>query len=418
MDVTDFGITADGVKDQTANIQDYLDGVSENGGGTAFLPAGQYEIKGNLKIPPGVMLSGSWKAPHHGILNKGTVLKAHANRGSEDRPPFIQLNEASGVEGITILYPEQVLSEIVAYPWTIQGRGMHVTLRNITLVNSYNGIAMGPAHNELHLIRNIFGCVLRRGIFIDNTTDIGRIENVHFNPHYWARSGHEGAFIKDADPSVNKDLNVGAVMQRNLEAFIFGRTDWEYVLNTFVFGPRVGYKFIKTPHGMCNGQFTGIGSDASQYCVLVEDTQGPGLLITNGEFVCINLQEEPINLIGVVTKPTFEGSLQLTNSAFWGKFHQFMKIEGSGYVSVSQANMQGNEWKEKLPAIDVQGGRVVIRDVFFKDYGPHVKIGENVINAIVTGNSADGGIYIINKAGEKAQVFANEEQTVDDGSDL
>ena len=45
----------------------------------------------------------------------------------------------------------------------------------------------------------------------------------------------------------------------HLEAFTFGRTDWEYVLNTFVFGAKVGYRFIQTPAGACNGQFSGIG---------------------------------------------------------------------------------------------------------------------------------------------------------------
>ncbi len=30
----------------------------------------------------------------------------------------------------------------------------------------------------------------------------------------------------------------------NGEAFIFARSDWQYVLNTFCFGYNVGYKFI------------------------------------------------------------------------------------------------------------------------------------------------------------------------------
>ena len=53
--------------------------------------------------------------------------------------------------------------------------------------------------------------------------------------------------------------------EKNLEAFIFGRADWEYVTNTFVWGARVGYHFIKTPDGACNGQFMGIGADACGY---------------------------------------------------------------------------------------------------------------------------------------------------------
>ena len=38
-------------------------------------------------------------------------------------------------------------------------------------------------------------------------------------------------------------------MWRNCEAFIFGRTDWEYVNNTFVFPVNIGYRFIETQGG-------------------------------------------------------------------------------------------------------------------------------------------------------------------------
>jgi hypothetical protein len=54
------------------------------------------------------------------------------------------------------------------------------------------------------------------------------------------------------------------------EAFIFGRADWEYVLNTFCFAYRVGYRFVQTSTGGCNGNFLGIGADDCNRAVLVE----------------------------------------------------------------------------------------------------------------------------------------------------
>lgn len=42
-------------------------------------------------------------------------------------------------------------------------------------------------------------------------------------------------------------------------AFVFARTDWEYVLNTFAFGYAIGYHFIASKEGSCNGNFLGIG---------------------------------------------------------------------------------------------------------------------------------------------------------------
>ena len=58
---------------------------------------------------------------------------------------------------------------------------------------------------------------------------------------------------------------------QNGEAFIFGRSDWEYVLNTFCFGYKVGYKFEQTEKGTCNGNFLGIGADAC--CTALEVQQ-------------------------------------------------------------------------------------------------------------------------------------------------
>ena len=53
------------------------------------------------------------------------------------------------------------------------------------------------------------------GVFVDETTDIGRVEDVHFNP--WFSSAH---------PFIEYQLVHG-------RAFVFGRSDWEYVFNTF-----------------------------------------------------------------------------------------------------------------------------------------------------------------------------------------
>lgn len=44
-------------------------------------------------------------------------------------------------------------------------------------------------------------------------------------------------------------------------AFVMGRSDWEYVFNTFAFGYAVGYHFIETDTGTMNGNFLGIGMD-------------------------------------------------------------------------------------------------------------------------------------------------------------
>jgi hypothetical protein len=123
-------------------------------------------------------------------------------------------------------------------PGTCHLQGNDHTVENVTLINSYNGIRIGPEGNVRHRIRSVYGCVLRRGILVDNCSDIGRIENVQFHCHWWSAPEVGGAW----NP-------VHKFMWENCEAFIFGRTDWEYVNNTFVFPVNIGYHVVQTQAG-------------------------------------------------------------------------------------------------------------------------------------------------------------------------
>src|SRR5688572_19507470 len=95
-DAASFNIRPNTPDDQTPAIQKYLDHVAKLGGGSAYLPPGQYTVQGSLRVPTAVSLAGSWETPHHGILTKGTVLLAYAGRGKEDGPALIELSPSSG----------------------------------------------------------------------------------------------------------------------------------------------------------------------------------------------------------------------------------------------------------------------------------------------------------------------------------
>ena len=404
-----FGVSANSPEDQTANIQKYLDYVASRGGGQATLGPGYYTIKGSLTIPTGVCLTGSWEMPHHGIVSKGTILHAYAGRGRETGPALLEMKQSTGVTGLTILYPEQTLKNVQPYPWSIHGVGMYNTIENITFVNTYQGVCIGPERNESHQIRNVVGCALRKGVLIDHTTDTGRIENVHFNPHFWQRSGDDGV-LESQDP-----LNI--YVHEHLEAFTFARTDWEYVHNTSLCGAKIGYRFIKNPEtGACNGQFDGIGADMCQICVLVDDAQPWGIIISNGEFVANQYKADAIyDKVGICTSPRFDGVLQLSNCSFWGNFTNVMRFDGEGFVSVSQASIIN--WTPIKAEIDILGGRASIGNVLFDDRGtrkkidapgPHFRVGENVKRAVISDNFAEGGIKITNNAGSRLVSRNNE----------
>ena len=116
-DVVDFGAQGDGRADCTEAFQQALDQMAAAGGGTVFVPAGRYVIKGTLQVPVSVTLRGEWTAPtQEDPAVRGTVLMAYAGRGSAEGTPFISVDYCGGIKDLSIWYPEQRADEIVPYP--------------------------------------------------------------------------------------------------------------------------------------------------------------------------------------------------------------------------------------------------------------------------------------------------------------
>ncbi len=372
VDAKQFGAKADGVTDDSPSIQQALDHAAAHRGGVVQLDAANYRIDKPLNVPAGVTLAGVWQAPHHAQLANGTVLLIHAGRDDENGPGAVTVNASSAVRGLTFFYPDQRIPGTIAYPYTIQGKGMHGSVLDCTFVNPYKAIDFGTYANELHLIRNCFGCPLKVGVHIDKCTDIGRIENVHFNPHYWGRAGVAGVPVWD---------ELVKYLGANLVAFEFARTDWEYVLNTFVFGAKVGYRFYNGPQGSANGNFLGIGADWCGRAVLVEQCQPPGLLITNGEFVGNDKTD-----IFMEIAATHTGVVQLGNCSFWGPASQIARIGGTGSVSFSQCTFLNQGKDLATHTIDALSGDINISNCRFGIAKPDIRLGKEVTTAVISGN--------------------------------
>src|SRR3984885_8778694 len=394
LSVRTFGAAGDAATDDTAAFQRTLDAAHTFGGGAVYAPPGRYLFKGTLTIPDGVGLRGSFGCvpSHSGIRDHGqpkpgadgSALFVTAGRGSEDGKPFLTLNTNSSVSGLTFYYPEQVLDENpVPYPWTIAMRGKNPAAFDLELLHPYQGI--DASQNERHNIRNITGQPLRRGIWVDAIYDIGRIENVHFNP-WW--NSHSKVFRWQAS---------------NGEAFIFGRADWEYVLNTFCFGYRVGYKFVETATGACNGNFLGIGADECNRAMLVEQTAPYGILIANGEFTSFH-GDDP-TMLDVAETNT--GVVRISNSAFWGPCNQIAKVRGQGTVGFSDCTFV--QWSETgdHAAIQASSGSLLVRGCEFRQRKRHISLGKSIERAVITGNLFEGPAQIENASTMDVQIGLN-----------
>jgi hypothetical protein len=395
--LTPAGLAADGVTDDTAAIQKALDEAAK-AGGRVYLPPGRYLVAGSLNISPGVMLEGALDSPVWIKPLKGTVILATSGRDKEDAPPLFDLGNSATVRGLSVYYPAQKVGDVHPYPWTFRLQGFDNTVENVTLINSYNGIRIGPGVSGRHRIRSVSGCVLRRGILVEFCVDIGRIENVQFHAHWWT------------EPEVGGHPTwVSEYMWKNLEAFIFGRTDWEYVNNTFVFPVKTGYHFIHTDQGEANGQFSGIGADESQVCVLVDAIQPMGLLIVNGQFVAMHGDIRT----QVIVNKSCHGSVRLNNCSFWGPSHQNVVSHSSSFVSLADCyfSSSGRARNPGFALVDADSGKLQVRGCSFGTDEPSIALRKGVASAIITGNNGVRGVEITNEIGDAAIISENERFT-------
>lgn len=390
-DVMAFGAKADGKTDDTAAFQNALDATGAKGG-TVLVPSGGYLISGSLKVPAGVTLQGVWQAPHNTALNKGSVLYAIGSAGKEDGPPLITLDENSCIRGVTIFYPDQDAAKVKAYPWTIQGKGTNCSVIDVTLSNPYKGIDFGTFWNELHYIRNVYGCPLKIGVYIDKCTDIGRVENVHFNPNAWTRSGHPSAPSGPVGDALVKYLN------ENLIGFKIARTDWEYISNSFVIFPKIGFHFTSGEMGPGNALVTQSGGDICETAVQVDATQGhAGVAFSNCQFMS-----------RVVVGPSNEGPVKFSNCGFWpiDKTASQAVIEGKGTVTFTSTHFSGwGNSDAQAPCINVKSGTVIVNGCEFNATDKtQIELGAGTKSAAIFGCRFHGGEKIKNNAPASAKV--------------
>jgi hypothetical protein len=382
--VLDFGARGDGKTDDTAAFQKTLDAAGQAGGGSVFAPRGNYFFAGHLNVPKAVTLKGIWESvpSHTGVRDQnaakptdtGTTLLVTENAGNEAGAAFITLHSDSTLKGVVIYYPDQnPATEPKPYPWAIGMRGKNPAVLAVELLNPYNGI--DATDNERHLIRDVQGQPLRRGVLADAIYDVGRMEDIHFNP-WWSMQ-----------PELFR------WQQEHGEAFILGRSDWEYVYNTFCFGYHTGYKFIRTKAGECNGNFLGIGADDCYTALDVENSSGLGLLISNGEFTSFHGPDPTMVRVGKEN----HGSVRFVNCAFWGPCDQIAQIAGHGTVGFGDCTfVQWDHAREGRAAIRAESGTLLVRGCEFQEDKAQVELGEDVRRAVIVGNVLTGATRISN----------------------
>jgi len=362
-----YSTVADGIADDGPALQEALDDVGATGGGQVFLPAGTYRVAKHLTVPSNTALVGIFRGPNKSVrdaipypLPAGTVLLAEEGANASGFPAFITITGYNTtVEGLAVFYPNQVTTDPpIAYPYTIalgpwkdefpQTFGAeNATILNVGLLNSYRGIDLSNP-SARHYVKGVYGQPLLRGILVDQTWDMGRIEDVHFNFN-WSQTAGTVAF----------QLREGV-------AFEFRRNDGEFVNNVFVHGYNVGMRF-RTTLGLSGSgegttaQMSNIYLEECSIGLDVHDTQLHGIVFTNFAYATTAV---PDTRIGVWGRAGKDGHLHLNGARFWGPMERaILWDQPAGTLTVSSAQVL--DWSADKPAIQIRAGKAMIQEVMF-----------------------------------------------------
>lgn len=380
--VMDYGATGNGTTDDTSAFQQALNAAGVTGG-TVWAPRGCYKIATHLSIPSHVTLEGETGYPlGYYVQQSGSALLASEGRDNGAASPFISMSAHSTLKGITVDYPDQNnSSSIHSYPWTIRGNGANIAVIDDTLCNPWNGVDFATYACSRHYIRGLYGQPLGTGISISGSTEMGRIENVHFWP-FWDSS----------DAALN-------FTRANSYGLTFGRADNECVQNTFTFGYFISYYFYKDAGGVsAYGSFSGISADDSIFPMYFVGASPNGIHISNGQFVSIASSGNPIGMY-VANSLQSDGVITLTNCSFWGAMN-FSAYTCAGNVSLIGCNFR--DWNPSYYALESDGGRLTVNGCYFQSSGNRIRLGPAATGGVVTSNRGVSTAQISNSCANTA----------------
>jgi hypothetical protein len=283
--VRDFGAVGDGATNDAPAIQAAIDALAANGGGVLEFGPRAYRIATPVIVDSAaIIFQGAGFTEGPGIAD-GTWLSITQTGFT----PFTFTGAAARGSVVRDLAVRQAHNAAIGPAWAptdydfvfrVQDCLGSVDFDNVFLCGINRGIWID--NSGRCTIQRLRGQVYTRGIEIDRSYDIGRIEHVHF----WT--------------FVNADPNVVRWQQANQDALVFRRVDGIFLDDVFVFGARAGLRFTSSASGITQKFYVGnYYSDFTQYGVWVDGSN------TTGQIANITTQSE---LFGAGGAPYAGGS--------------------------------------------------------------------------------------------------------------
>lgn len=374
---TDFGLSSE-LADNGPVLQKALDAAARAGGGTVYLPAGNYPFTSEIIVPAGVELRGIYDVPHH-TISAGSVLMPRCGKGQEEGTPFIRLSPGSGLRGITVWYPEQNPLDPVVYPWTVQSLGERCWLVDVTLGNPYQAVDFWTYPSTGHVIRYLAGGMFRRGLRVSKCDGDGWVEDVQFNPHYVLR-------LHKSLPHPEWDGSAGGRLidyeREHLEGMVFGRCTREHMRGNFLYAAFDGIAF-RDDDGGTNARIFLHGTDTASRAAVIASAGKEGIQFINAQLVPLGKWAEA----AIVTTPSFTGKVSFANTQVWAGPATAI-LQGTGDVLIQQLQTLSG-------GMTIEGGHAVLQNINWeKDLDGHVQAKGSAAQADLLATMYRGGVFL------------------------
>lgn len=400
IDAMEYGVDPTGEKDSTDALQKAIDDCKAGGGGTVYLPAGRYTVRGELVIRTSVMLHGEeWKAlaETDGCEEK-TVIYCCYGRGTTDGMQ-ICMEACSGLIGVTLYHPEQDMEHPVPYPPAVRQQGADsITVERVVFVNPWIGIQCGPDANELHFVKNVKMSPLFQGIFMDMTTDIGRIQGLSVSPVWYRRFMEEERGADGTHGAKLAEMAAG-YMFSHATGIYMARSDWEYGYDISIEGCQTGLLVTSGQDIGPNAQFYGLKITGCETGIRMHRGNPYGIAVTDS---CISSGEGTMKA-AVWCDETFDSVLQCYGITVRGRYESLVCHEGKGQVNFTECRFfgkavgsqplkgdmpEGDALEEGSADVIQKAGGLSLLNVLFFAGGTHVRTGKNVGGTQVVGCKA------------------------------
>jgi len=248
-----YKASGNGLADDTAAIQAALRDAGKRGGGTVYLPQGEYKITEPLVIPRGVELRGPLGTVRAREYHETCTLAAHFGANThnpESDSALVTLMDNSGIRGLTIAHPEQPFdaSRVQPYPYAIRGRGKGIWICDVDLLNSYLGIDLATYQCDAHTVVGVWGSVYKKGIDVGGGSRGGRLERLAFSYGTLTESGRFASQVSKQSTQAIADYTFN-----NSIHYSFGDCEGERGWGLFGFYPAVHFHFYKGRGRGCVG---------------------------------------------------------------------------------------------------------------------------------------------------------------------